>query len=88
MTRREQVTAIGLAVDRELDVVEISAEQFRQETAPFIPEAVVTMLLGYWRDTVTEPDSVRSVERLCGHPGRDLDQWAQDHRSQFGDSEG
>ncbi len=83
LTRREQVAAIGRALDRQLEVIEISPEQFRQDTAAFVPDGVVTMLLDYWRDTVAGPDRVRSVAGLCGHAGRDLDQWAQDHRAQF-----
>jgi uncharacterized protein YbjT (DUF2867 family) len=84
LTRREQIAAIGRAVGREVAAVEISPEEFRRETAAFIPEDITAMLLGYWRDTVTEPDRVRSVESLSGHPGRTLDQWAQDHRAEFG----
>lgn len=84
LTRREQVAAIAAAVGRDIPLVEITGDEFRAETAAFIPDDIISMLLDYWSDTVTEPDVVRSVETITGRPGRTLAQWAQDHRGEFG----
>ena len=48
-----------------------------------VPHDVVTMLLDYWRDTVDEPDTVRSPDWLIGRPARTLAEWARDHADDF-----
>lgn len=83
ITRSEQVAIIGRALDRDIPVVEITPEEFRAETAQFIPEAVVGMLLDYWRDTLSVPDRPRTVTPVTGRPGRTLAEWAADHRADF-----
>lgn len=84
LTRAEQVAAIGAAIGREIPLVEITPEQFRAETAQFIPEPIMKMLLDYWSDTLTVPDQVRPVTSVTGRPGRTLAEWATDHRADFG----
>lgn len=84
LTRAEQVAAIGAAIGREISLVEITPEQFRAETAQFIPEPIMKMLLDYWSDTLTVPDQVRPVTSVTGRPGRTLAEWATDHRADFG----
>ncbi|MFI2105691.1 SDR family oxidoreductase [Isoptericola sp. NPDC019693] len=84
LTRREQVRTIGDALGREIPLVEISAEEFRAETAGYVPEAVTAMLLAYWSDTVATPDVPRPVTPVTGRPGRTLAQWAGDHRIDLG----
>jgi len=84
LTRTQQVETIGSVIGRTIELVEISPEEFRAETAQFIPEGITDMLLAYWSDTVDHPDRVRSVESLTGRPGRTLAQWAADHRADFG----
>ncbi|GAA3282703.1 NAD(P)H-binding protein [Dactylosporangium vinaceum] len=84
LTRAEQVAAIGAGIGRDLEVVEISPEEFRQDVGQFVPPEIIAMLLDYWSDTVAAPDPVRSgVRDLTGHSGRTLVQWARDHRSDF-----
>lgn len=72
LTRIAQLQAIGGAIGRELTFTENSPEDFRAEMSRYgVAEDIVTMLLEYWRDTVDEPDLVRSPERLTGVlPGR------------------
>lgn len=84
LTRAEQVAAIGATIGREISLVEITPEQFRAETAQFIPEPIMKMLLDYWSDTLTVPDQVRPVTSVTGRPGRTLTEWATDHRADFG----
>ncbi len=84
VTRAEQVAAIAQALDREIPVIEITPDDFRAETAQFIPEPVTEMLLDYWSDTLTTPDRPRPVTPITGRPGRTLTRWAADHRADFG----
>ncbi|MFI5936472.1 NAD(P)H-binding protein [Actinoplanes sp. NPDC051494] len=84
LTRIEQVAAISAAIGREIELQEITPDEFRAETARYIPEDIISMLLAYWSETVTTPDPVRpGFAALTGHPGRTLHQWAQDHRTAF-----
>ena len=65
--------------------MEITPDEFRAEVARFVPADIIAMLLDYWSDTVDEPDRVRpGVRELTGQPGRTLEQWARDHRADFG----
>lgn len=85
LTRIAQLQAIGGAIGRELTFTENSPEDFRAEMSRYgVAEDIVTMLLDYWRDTVDEPDVVRSPEPLIGRPARTLSQWAHDHTAAFG----
>ena len=84
LTRSEQLAIIGETLGREIPYVEITPEEFRAETAQFIPEPVMKMLLDYWHDTLTVPDVPRPVTAATGRPGRTLAQWAADHRADFG----
>lgn len=84
LTRIEQVAAIGTGIGRHIDLVEISPDEFRADVSQFITEDIITMLLEYWSETVTTPDPVRSgVLDVTGGPGRTLEQWARDHRTDF-----
>jgi uncharacterized protein YbjT (DUF2867 family) len=84
LTRSEQVKTISAAIGKQIELVEITPDEFRSEMAQFVPEGIISMLLAYWSDTMDQPDQVRSVESLTGTPGRTLAQWAADHRSDFG----
>ncbi|MCK8670752.1 SDR family oxidoreductase [Rhodococcus sp. NPDC003382] len=85
LTRTQQVEALGAGLGRALTLVEISPDEFRAETAQFLDDGILRMLLDYWRDTVEVPDAVRpGVADLTGRPGRTLEQWARDHRADFG----
>lgn len=83
LTRTEQVTTISAAIGKDITLVEISPEEFRAEVSQFIPPDIISMLIDYWKDTMTKPDVVRSVNDLTGNPGRTLAQWAADHRTDF-----
>jgi uncharacterized protein YbjT (DUF2867 family) len=86
LTRVEQLQAIGAAIERDLTFTETTPAQFRAEMSQYgVAEDIVTMLLDYWRDTVDEPDVVRSPERLTGRPARTLARWARDHAADFGE---
>jgi uncharacterized protein YbjT (DUF2867 family) len=84
LTRADQVAAIGAALGREIPLVEITPDEFRGETAQFIPQPIMKMLLDYWSDTLTVPDQVRPATSVTGRTGRTLTEWATDHRADFG----
>lgn len=85
LTRIEQVAAISAGIGRPVELVEISPEEFRADVGGFMPASIITMLLDYWADTVNTPDRVRpGVQQLTGRPGRALEKWAHDHRTDFG----
>ncbi|MGD9695417.1 MAG: NAD(P)H-binding protein [Thermoleophilia bacterium] len=85
LSRTDQLAAIGAAIGRDLTFTESTPEEFRAEMAGYgVGEPIIAMLLDYWRDTVDEPDVVRSTEPLTGRPGRTLAEWARDHAADFG----
>jgi uncharacterized protein YbjT (DUF2867 family) len=85
LTRVEQVAAISAAIDREIELDEITPEQFREDVARFVAPDVIDMLLDYWSDTVATPDVPKlTYTDLTGKPGRTLAQWARDHKEAFG----
>jgi uncharacterized protein YbjT (DUF2867 family) len=83
LTRVEQLSTIGAAIGRTLSYREITADEFRNAMAAYIPDDVITMMLDYWRDTVAQPDVPRPVDRITGRPARTLAQWAADHAQAF-----
>ncbi|GAA5207044.1 NAD(P)H-binding protein [Microbacterium kyungheense] len=85
LTREQQVAAIGAGIGRDLHLEEITPGEFRDDVAAFLPADIIAMLLDYWRDTVDVPDTVRpGIRELTGRPGRTLEEWARDHRADFG----
>ncbi|MEU6583191.1 NAD(P)H-binding protein [Nocardia sp. NPDC046763] len=84
LTRTEQVATLSAALGRQIPLIEITADEFRAETAQFIPEPIMKMLLDYWSDTLTTPDRARPATTVTGKPGRTLAEWAEDHRADFG----
>ncbi|MFE3224590.1 SDR family oxidoreductase [Nocardia sp. NPDC059228] len=84
LTRTEQVATLSAVLGREISLIEVTADEFRAETAQFIPEPIMKMLLDYWSDTLTTPDRVRPATEVTGKPGRTLAEWAEDHRADFG----
>lgn len=85
LTRTAQLQTISAAIGRELTFTQSTPEDFRAQMSRYgVAEDIVSMLLDYWRDTVDEPDVVRSPERLTGRPARTLSEWAHDHAAAFG----
>ena len=85
LTRIAQLETIGSAIGRDLTFTEITPDEFRAEMSQYgVGDDIVTMLLDYWRDTVDDPDVVRTAEQLTGRPARSLAEWARDHAADFG----
>jgi uncharacterized protein YbjT (DUF2867 family) len=84
LTQAEQVRIIGEAIGREVRFQEISADDFRRETASTWPRPVVDMLLSAWHATIGHPAYVTSlVADITGSPARSFREWANDHANAF-----
>lgn len=85
LSRIKQLQVIGAALGRDLTFTEQSPEEFAAEMAQYgVGDAIVTMLLDYWSDTVDEPDVPRPPDHLLGRPARTLAEWAHDHVADLG----
>jgi uncharacterized protein YbjT (DUF2867 family) len=84
LTRVQQLATISDAVGRKLRFQEVPPEVFRNEMAKYMPAPIIKMLLDYWSDTVTTPDTVlATVAEVTGRPARPLASWAKDHAAAF-----
>jgi uncharacterized protein YbjT (DUF2867 family) len=82
LTKVEQLATIGEALGRELPHVEITPDEFRADTAPFMPPGIVEMLLRYWAETLHDPEP--ALPPALGRARTPLSRWALDHRGAFG----
>lgn len=86
LSQAAQVGAIGQAIGRPLRFEELSADEFRRETAGVWPASVADMLLTAWRATLGQPAYVTSaVQQIVGSAPRTFSQWAADHVTAFAD---
>ncbi len=81
LTQAEQLTTISAAIGRDIPLAQVSPEQFRADVVAYLSDDIIDMLLTYWSDTVTEPETpTRAPLGLTMTP---LADWARDHRSAF-----
>lgn len=84
LSQAGQVHAIGDAIGRRLRFEELSADEFRRESAGTWPPPVLDMLLSAWGAAVGYPAFVTSaVEEITGTPARTFGSWAADHAAAF-----
>jgi uncharacterized protein YbjT (DUF2867 family) len=84
LTYREQVDVLARAIGRDIEFIELSPEQAREQMIRNVPERVVDALLGLWADAVGRSAPVSPVvEQVTGRPARTFAQWAADHADQF-----
>jgi uncharacterized protein YbjT (DUF2867 family) len=84
LTNAEQVQAIGRAVGRALDFVEIPPDQAGAVLFPHVPPHMLPDLLKALAATVgVPPETTTTVEQITGTPARTFDDWAQDHTEDF-----
>ena len=78
VTQREQVTAIGSAIGRELEWKEISRAQANREFD--LPD----MMLDAWEGFVTDPEPITDqVQRLTSRAARTFSDWARHNANAF-----
>ncbi|MBC6464485.1 NAD(P)H-binding protein [Actinomadura alba] len=84
ITLREQVAAIGAAIERELTVVEQTEAEAREFFGRFMAPRFFDAILGAWRASVgATPEISPEVEKITGHPGRTFARWAVDHADRY-----
>jgi uncharacterized protein YbjT (DUF2867 family) len=84
LSQATQVRAIGDAIGRPVRFEELSADEFRRETAGTWPASVVEMLLTAWYATLDHQAYVTSsIEEITGSPPRSYYQWATDNAAAF-----
>ncbi|MFD1715962.1 SDR family oxidoreductase [Amnibacterium flavum] len=81
LTKIEQLAAISAAIGREATLTEVSPDEFRADMGQYMSPSIIDMLLGYWSETVEEPE--QPLEPVLGVKRRTLEQWAVDHRGDF-----
>ncbi|GGQ46952.1 NAD(P)H-binding protein [Streptomyces althioticus] len=85
LTVREQVRALAAGLRRDLRFEEVTPAQARADMiGQGLPAPIADYILAFQAAWVERPAPVYdTVERLTGAPGRDLAQWAADHRADF-----
>lgn len=83
-SQADQVRAIGSAIGRSLEFVELSPDEFRSETAATWPPGIADMLLAAWQATLGHAAFVTTaVEGILGAPARSVHEWAADNAAAF-----
>ncbi|MFF0158448.1 NAD(P)H-binding protein [Streptomyces sp. NPDC005263] len=84
LSNAEQVTALGRALGRPLDFVEVPPDQAGPDLFPHVPPHMLAGLLKTFAATVgTPPEITTTVEQITGTPARTFDAWAHDHAEHF-----
>src|SRR5262249_38710547 len=77
LSQFEQVSTIGRAIGRSLNIEEMSPEEARREWAATWPPPVVNMLLKSWNAAIGQPAYVtNTVAEVTGTPARTFFDWA------------
>ena len=84
LTQAEQLSAIGRAIGRHIEVEEISPEKARNELLSIMPAVVIDMLLSAWAAAQCQPAFVsHTLSEVTGAPPRSFSDWAVDHAHEF-----
>lgn len=83
LTRRERIEQLGAAVGIEIDFIELSAEEARNQwlNEGYTIEQIEWLLeLGEWECISPATDS---IEQITGRPARTFYEWAREHADDF-----
>jgi uncharacterized protein YbjT (DUF2867 family) len=84
LSQAEQVSIIGQVVGRPIRFVELSPDEFRNETEGTWPRPAVDMLLAAWNATMGIPAFVTStVSDILGSPPHTFGEWVADNAAAF-----
>jgi uncharacterized protein YbjT (DUF2867 family) len=84
LSQAEQVRIIGDVLRRPVRFVELTPDQFRNETAGSWPRPAVEMLLAAWGATIGRPAYITStVFDILGSAPRTFRHWVADHATAF-----
>lgn len=80
---RDQIGVLGAELGRDLEVVELGADEYRASMSA-APPGIADTLLRLWEASDGIPQPVEDVRRLTGRPARTFADWAHEHRAAFG----
>ncbi|GLZ48570.1 nucleotide-diphosphate-sugar epimerase [Actinomycetospora sp. NBRC 106375] len=80
---RDQVATIAAEVGRDVEVVGLAEDEYRERMSRYAPAWVADSLLHLWAPADGVPQPVHDVTPILGRPGRTFAQWAHDHRDAF-----
>ena len=84
LTQAEQLSAIGQAIGRDIQVEDISPEKARKELLSIMPAVAIEMLLSAWAAAEGQPAFVSNTfSEVMGAPPRSFSHWVVDHAHQF-----
>lgn len=86
LTHAEQAEAIGRAVGRRVDFVEVPRAEMRKQMVSQwgLSADVADEMLDAWELMTGKRDGVTdTVDKLLGRPARSFEQWARDHAADF-----
>jgi uncharacterized protein YbjT (DUF2867 family) len=84
LTFSEQIDQLAKITGQSITVNHVTREEWKQETADFIPVPYADALLNYWRSCDGCPVPLTgTVEELTGHAARTFAVWAHDHATDF-----
>ncbi|KAI8586805.1 hypothetical protein BDZ88DRAFT_427771 [Geranomyces variabilis] len=86
ISHRDSVAIIAKAIGRDLKVVPVSVDQFRETTIKFVPPPIVDALIKYWTDASAQPDDTSlaaNVQRYAGRPAMTFEQWVAQNKAAF-----
>lgn len=77
LSQRDQVSIVGKALGRTLQIEDISPEEAQRELLAIMPAPVIKMLMDAWAAASGQPALVTStVEQINGTPARTFLDWA------------
>ena len=84
LSHREQISIIGKALGRTLQIEEMSPQEAQRELLTIMPAPVIKMLMDAWAAASGQPALVTSiVKQIKGTPARTFLEWARDHAADF-----
>ncbi|MEU7057008.1 NAD(P)H-binding protein [Streptomyces sp. NPDC046197] len=84
LTFAEQIGILSRAIGRSVPLRQVTREEWKQETAEYIPAGFADSLLDWWQSNDGSPvELTRAVQELTGRPARTFATWARDHADDF-----
>lgn len=84
LTFSDQVAVLGRELGRDVELVELTVEGYREQMAASgAPSFVADTLVAMWSRTVGTPLPVHPASEVLGRPARSYAEWVRDHRAAF-----
>jgi uncharacterized protein YbjT (DUF2867 family) len=84
LTFTEQINLLTQVTGQDIDVQQVTRDQWKADMAEYIPGPFAEALLNFWESNDGKPVPLTTtVEELTGHPARTFEVWATDHAADF-----